>query len=53
MPVGILLMGITSTTFDTTTAVTISGAVGLGTLALCLPMCRPILRSNPQGRAEQ
>lgn len=46
MPVGTLLMGITSTTFDTTTAVTISGTVGLGMLALCLPMCRPILRGT-------
>ncbi|MHA6616514.1 MFS transporter [Pseudonocardia sp. DLS-67] len=46
MPVGTLLMGITSTTFGTTTAVTISGAVGLGMLALFLPVCRPILRGT-------
>jgi len=44
MPIGTLLMGLTSTTLGTATAVTISGAVGLGMLALWLPMCRPILR---------
>jgi MFS family permease len=47
MPIGTLLMGITSATFGTTAAVTISGAVGLGMLVLCLPLCRPILRSRP------
>lgn len=55
-PIGTLLMGITSTTFDTATAVTISGAVGLGMPALCLPLCRPILRGTPHdhsGPAEE
>jgi len=46
MPVGTLLMGVTSATFGTVAAVTAGGAAGLGMLALWLPMCRPILRRS-------
>ncbi|MEN3269594.1 MFS transporter [Pseudonocardia sp.] len=46
MPIGTLLMGVASTTVGIVAAVTISGAVGVGTLVLCLPMCRPFLRGT-------